>query len=69
TVLLPHQIILTSNSLTSTTALSYKFIFTTNYVPTFMINAFKSQNDLKTALHFVVAILGLVEYNDTVTVN
>ncbi|CAG8523085.1 17023_t:CDS:2, partial [Dentiscutata heterogama] len=64
--LLPHQLLLRSTSLTSTSALAYKFYFTTNHVPYFMINAFKSQDETKDALDFVVAILGLVEYNDTI---
>ncbi|CAG8677298.1 2928_t:CDS:2 [Cetraspora pellucida] len=65
-LLLPHQIHLKSTSLTSNSALAYKFYFTTNHVPFFMINAFKSQNDTKAAFDFTVAILGLVEYNDTI---
>ncbi|CAG8530403.1 10266_t:CDS:2 [Dentiscutata erythropus] len=64
----PHQILLRSTSLTSTSALAYEFYFTTNHAPLFMIDAFKSQDQAKDALHFVVAILGLVEYNDTIAI-
>nr|CAG8564909.1 6753_t:CDS:10 [Entrophospora candida] len=59
-----------NTNINSNSIKAYKFIFSTTLIPNFHIQTFQTiKEELKSLISFRVGLLGLIEYNDTITLS